>query len=201
MKLSNDQTTILKLAPEQRGVFATSDLEIALRDRHQASFARRVRALLAAGTLRRFLRGWYVSEGFDLATLSQRVAPRSYVSFGNVLAGDLMVGTRPSGQVMAVREGRGRCFESEGDSVVQLAIAPHLFFGFKARDGVNWADNEKATLDVLYYHLRGRRYAFDPFSDIDWSRLDLEKLCGYLERYKNPKFSAFVNGTVPGLSA
>ena len=69
----------------------------------------------------------------------------------------------------------------------------HLDFGYSAVDGVNWANQEKATLDVFYFHLRGQRFVFDPFSDIDFSRLDRERVDRYLERYLNffePKVAA-----------
>lgn len=196
MKLLQDSRAIGALANDQRGVFSTGDLEVALQDRHPASFARRVRALIEAGDLRRFLRGWYVTEQFDLPTLSQRLAPASYISFGNVLARSLLIGPRPDRQVMAARVGRSRRYGALGYGIVHLSIAPHLDFGHSSIEGVRWADSEKATLDVLYFHLRGRRYIFDPFSDIDFSRLDRELLRSYLARYRNPKFTSFVNSVL-----
>jgi hypothetical protein len=65
-------------------------------------------------------------------------------------------------------------------------------FGYTATDGVQFADAEKAVLDVLYFHLRGRRYPFDIYSDIDFEKLDQGRLRSHLERYRNPKFVAFV---------
>lgn len=54
-------------------------------------------------------------------------------------------------------------------------------------------------LDTLYFHLRGQRYVFDPFSDVDTSRLDPGRLRDYLGRYRNPRFVAFARNTL-GLS-
>jgi len=196
VKLPSDAKVLAGLASEQRGVFSTKDLEVALQDRHPASFARRVRALLEAGVLRRFLRGWYVADTFDLPTLSQRLAPASYISFGNVLARRLLIGTSPQRQVMAARVGRSRRYRALGYEIVHLSIAAHLDFGHCAEEGVDWADSEKALLDVLFFHLRGQRYVFDPFSDIDLSRLDRERIDTYLERYRNPKFVTFVEGVL-----
>lgn len=149
--------------------------------------------------LRRFLRGFYVAEEFDLATLSQRLAPESYVSFANVLSRDLLIGPRPERQVMAVRAGRNRTYRGFGFEIVHLGLAPHLFFGYEARDGIRFADAEKALLDTLYFHLRGQRYVFDPFSDVDTSRLDPVRLQDYLGRYRNPRFVTFARHAL-GLS-
>ncbi len=198
MKFTDDIGRIAALATKQRGVFSTSDLSVALADPHPAAFSRRIQSLIEAGTLRRFLRGWYVAEDFDLATLSQRLAPDSAVSFGNVLAENLMIGSMPSRQVMAVKVGRSRRFRSLGYDITHLGLAKGLHFGFEpeTRDGVRWVDREKAVLDVLYFHLRGQVYFFDPYSDIDFSRLDRARLDDYLSAYKNPKFVTFVTKVV-----
>jgi len=148
--------------------------------------------LVQAGVLRRFLRGWYVAETFDLPTLSQRLAPDSYVSFGNVLARNLLIGTSPERQVMAAKVGRGRTYQALGFQIVHLGLARHLHFGYEVQGGVEFADSEKAVLDVLYFHMRGQTFFFDPFSDIDFTRLDSAQLRRYLARYKNPKFVSFV---------
>ncbi len=196
MTLLEDARRVEESSAQQRGVFSTADLRALLPDRHPAAFARRVDSLIEAGVLRRFLRGWYVSETFDLATLSQRLTPESYVSFANVLADELLIGPRPERQVMAVKLGRARSYRCSGFEILHLGIAPHLFFGFRVEDGIRFAEPEKAVLDVLYFHLRGQKYVFDPFSDVDYSRLDLDRLGTYLERYRNPKFVSFVEGTL-----
>ncbi len=196
MKVLDDLRVLEAFAPGQRGVFSTRDLQIALRDPQRASFSRRVDALIGTGRLRRFQRGWYVAEEFDLATLSQRLAPESVVSFANVLARRLLIGPAPRRQVMATKVGRGRTHRALGVEIVHLSVSPELLFGFEVEDGVRWADAEKAVLDTLYFHLRGRRYSFDLFSDIDFDRLDEDRLRSYLERYRNPKFVKFARGVL-----
>jgi len=196
MKYTADVSAIEKAAGAQRGVFSKADLQTLLAEPHAAAFARRFRALEANGVLRRFCRGFYVTESFDLPTLSQRIAPDSYVSFGTVLARELLIGTRPVRQVMAAKVGKSRTYSGLGYEVVHLHIAPHLSFGDAASDGVRFADAEKAVLDVLYFHLRGRRYPFDIYSDIDFDRLDRRRLDAYLDRYRNPKFVAFARGVL-----
>lgn len=186
-----DAQLINRLAPAQGGVFSKADLQVTFADPHPASFGRRVRTLVAGGILTRFARNWYVAPGFDPATLSQRLAPISYVSFTTVLAEALLVGPAPERRITAVRVGRNRIYESGGYVVEHVGIAPHLFFGFGSRDGVCYADPEKAALDVLYFHLRGRRYPFDVYSDIDRAKLDNNRVRQYLSRYRNARFVAF----------
>lgn len=191
MKRLTDVRTIERLAQAQRGVFSTADLRTALAERHPAAFVRRVRGLTEVGVLRRFVRGWYVSEEFDLFTLSQRLSPAATVSFGAVLSRDLLIGTRPERRVTSTKPGPRRTYQGLGVEVVHLSIAAHLDFGWTLVDGVRWADPEKAVLDALYFHLRGRRYVFDIYSDIDYRRLDARRLRDYLSRYRNPRFVAF----------
>ena len=192
----DDGLTVQRLAPAQRGVFHTDDLQVALAEEHRAALTRRIDRLLEAGVLRRFSRGWYVAEEFDLPTLCQRIVPESYVSFGWVLAEEGWIGTRPTQRILAVRRGPGRTFQGAGCEVEYVGIAAHLFFGFEARDGVRYADPEKALLDTLYFHLRGRSYAYDVFSDVALDRLDRPKIASYLELYRNPKFVSFAEGVL-----
>lgn len=191
MNGSADAALLGALAADQRGVFSAADLRTVLAARHPTSFARRVRRLLEQGTLRRFVRGWYVTAGFDLATLSQRLASRSCVSFGTVLADALLIGPQPRQSVMATKVGPARTYGGLGHEVVHLSLAEHLDFGWELRDGVRYASPEKAVLDSLYFHLRRRRYVFDIYSDIDVERLDRALLSDYLSRYRNPRFVRF----------
>lgn len=191
MKAIADTNLLQRLRTAQRGVFSRSDLETAFAEKHLAAFTRRVRTLVDAGVLRRFCRGWYVTDGFDLATLSQRLAPESYVSFGTVLARELLVGTASPSKVVAVKLGRPRRYVHENYVIEHVGVTRELLFGFSALDGVRHADPEKAVLDVLYFHLRGRRYEFDIYSDVAYHKLDPVRVRDYLRRYRNPRFVAF----------
>lgn len=179
-----------------RGVFSKADLQVLLGERHPAAFVRRVEALIESGSLRRFVRGFYVHGAFDLPTLSQRLAPDSYVSFGTVLARHLVIGSRPERQLLGAKPGRAHQYRALDHEIVHLHIAEHLDFGYGVEGGVRWADAEKAVLDTLYFHLRGRRYPFDVYSDLDVTRLDAERLERYLERFRNPKFVTFARGAL-----
>ena len=191
MKKDADAKALGRFDADQKGVYSAADLRTALAEPHPAAFARRVRRLEAQGDLWRFCRGFYVRPTFDLATVSQRIAPESYVSFGTVLARELVIGTNPERQIIAVKVGRPRRYASNGFVVEHVGVTPGLMFGFTVRDGVRYADAEKATLDALYFHLRGRRYAFDIHSDINLRKLDRKQLRVYLRRYHNPKFVTF----------
>jgi hypothetical protein len=191
VKIVEDQRLVEQHTPSQRGVWSKSDLQALLADRHPASFARRINSLIKQGTLRRFVRGHYVSREFDLATLSQRLGPDSYVSFATVLAEQLVIGPRPLRQILACRTGATRTYRALGFEIVHLHIAGHLDFGHSNRNGVQVADAEKATLDSLYFHQRGRSYPFDIYTDLDVSKLDRARIRRYLARYRNPKFVAF----------
>jgi len=199
MKYANDVRAIQSVSAAQRGVFSKADLQTLLAEPHSAAFRRRFQALESNGILRRFCRGIYVAETFDLPTLSQRIAPASYVSFGTVLATALLVGTQPERQVVAAKVGKSRRYERLGYEVVHLGVAPHLVFGIETVDGVRIAGVEKAVLDVLYFHMRGRKYTFDIYSDIDFTRIDRRRIESYLRRYRNPKFVVFARD-IMGLS-
>jgi len=196
MKSATDTRLIQSLERSQRGVFSKADLQTAFGERHPAAFARRINVLLELQVLRRFTRGWYVTEDFDVATLSQRLAPSSYVSFSTVLARHLIIGPNPEDRIIAVKSGRPRLY-AMGDFVIEhVSVTEALFFGFETIDGVRYADAEKASIDTLYFHLRGRRYPFDIYSDMAVDKLDHARVRRYLESFQNPKFVAFAEGVL-----
>lgn len=151
---------------------------------------------MANGVLRRFCRGWYITEDFDLATLSQRLAPESYISFSTILARHLIIGPNPAGRVVAVKTGRPRRYAHDGFVIEHVSVTDDLLFGFSAVDGVRFADAEKAFVDTLYFHLRGRRFPFDIYSDVEIDKLDKAIVRVYLGRYRNRKFIAFAEGVL-----
>lgn len=196
MNLPADLAAVAQVLPHQRGVLAKADLQTLLAEPHPTAFVRRVQALERAGAIRRFVRGFYVGPEFDLPTLSQRLAPDSYVTGHTVLARELIVGPRADRQVIAAKVGRARTYRSLGYEVRHLSLAPHLHFGIRSIDGVRFADAEKATLDTLYFHLRGHRQPFDVHGDLALERLDRRRLRKYLRHYRNPKFVTFAGETL-----
>ena len=102
-----------------------------------------------------------------------------------------MIGTNPNRRVVATKVGRTRRYAALGFVIVHVGISEQLVFGHELTDGVRYANAEKAVLDVLYFHLRGRRYPFDIYSDINFHKLTMSRVRDYLKRYNNPKFVAF----------
>jgi hypothetical protein len=186
-----DLQAIQRLSGPQRGVFSHADLCAVLSEPHRAALYRRVARLVDDGILARVGRGHYVAKEFDLGVLTQRLAPTSAVSFETVLARELVIGPRPERGLSAIHGGRPASYDARGRVIQLHRISPALRFGESVRDAVRSTDAEKALLDVLAYHLRGRRAVFDIYSDVDLNRLNRKRLANYLRRYENPKFVAF----------
>ncbi|MEN8151223.1 MAG: hypothetical protein ABFS86_15515 [Planctomycetota bacterium] len=191
MKAIADSRLIAGLRKAQGGVFSTADLRSAFAEPHPAALGRRIRSLIQQEVLFRFTRGFYVTGEFDLPVLSQRIAPASCISFETVLARTLVIGPKPERRVVATKVGRPRRYSARGFAIEHVSLSPHLSFGCESVDGVRMADTEKAALDVLYFHLRGRRYAFDIYSDMNLDRLNRARLKEYLRHYANPRFRRF----------
>lgn len=196
MNEGDDLQTVERLSASQRGVFSVADLRACLAEPHRAALYRRVDRLIAGGTLRRFAGGFYVARDFDLAVLCQRLAPDSALSFEFVLARELVIGPKPAHALSAIRAGRTQRLEAHGKSLAFHHIKADLRFGESVVAGVRSTDAEKALLDVLLFHQRGRRALFDLRSDVHLDRLDRRKLGRYLRRYENPRFVAFARGVL-----
>jgi predicted transcriptional regulator of viral defense system len=189
-----DYRLLQKWAAQMGGVFSTSDLVNLFNESNPVALDRRICRLEEGGVLTRFIRGFYTTGDFDAEVLSARLCSNSYVSLGTVLAMELIIGSVPARTLYAVKTGRSRLYRSNDFSLKYLGIAPHLFFGFQNRRGVNFATPEKAFLDTLYFYQKGRKSSFNIFTDITAARLDRERIAAYLEKYKNPRFIAFVKG-------
>ncbi|MBI4481467.1 MAG: hypothetical protein HY652_01120 [Acidobacteria bacterium] len=78
----------------------------------------------------------------------------------------------------------------EGHRFVYRHLAPHLFFGQQAKDGVLLADPEKAVLDFLYFLYKKQRSVLSP-EDIDFAQLKPGRYERYLKAYRQPGFREF----------
>jgi hypothetical protein len=179
------------LSDGMSGVFSLADLRNLVGNESPGAFYRRVKRLEAAAVLTRFARGFYVCKDFDPLVLSQRIAPDSYVSFGTVLARELLIGSIPAQRVMAVKPGPARAYRGQGLFLEHLHIIDSMFFGYEVKEGIRLATPEKAVLDVLYFYKRGRKFSFDIYSDIDYSALDQARFDGFLGRYADSRFVEF----------
>lgn len=176
------------------GVFATGDLSRLFHEDNGVALFRRIRTLEEAGIVSRFLRGIYVTPGFVPENLAARIIENSYLSLGTILASELMIGSVPAKTIYAVRVGKNRTFQGPGLTVEYVGLAAPLYFGYKVEQGVCRATPEKALLDTLYFHLRGRVYSFDIYRDIDISGIDRNIMLQWLAKYRNPRFVSFVKG-------
>lgn len=201
MKLSSRlQSQLTLYRSTNGGVFSTAELRALLGTAHEKSLQRAIRSLLEVGALIRFCRGLYVMPDCDLAMVSQRLAPDSYISCGSVLAPALLIGATPKRTIYAVKRGYSRTYRSSMGAVVHFGLGQRtrdLFFGFRSTaSGICYADYEKAFLDTLYFYQSGYKFSFHVADDIDVSRLDTARIGKYLRSYKNPRFVQFVKGTL-----
>lgn len=188
---------IQKLEGQQRGVFTRPDLEAVFGTHSPSAVANRVRALQTAGILKPFRRGIYATGRADIATISQTLAPDSVVSMTRVLSDALVIGTAPQNVVEAIRvTTRTRHYTGADFRISHHAISANLLVDFKVKNGVKFASPEKAVLDALYFHQRGKKFVFDIYSDLNLSRLDQNQLKRLLSIYKNPKFRAFARNVL-----
>ena len=191
-RLLSDSKLIEKYDSVMGGTFTLSDLSNLLAESHRNQLYRRIRYLENAGVLKRFSNGIYITNNYSLYTLSQRLSEESYISFGNILSDNLIIGVLPRHQVDAVRTGKTGKFTGDEIVVRYFRISKLLYFGYQCKNGINLAIPEKAFLDSLYFHQHGVRFYFNIYSDIDISKLDHTNLKGMLRRYKNPRFIRFV---------
>lgn len=186
--------TLEKISKTLGGVFTTDDLKLIIQPKHSNAYVLKVRKLIDAKVLFRFMRGIYLSETFDLATLSQRIEPNSYVSFETVLSKHLIIGIAPKNTIKAVKIGKNKIYKHSKAIVTHHGIGKHLFFGYYTKAGIHWAYPEKAWLDSLYFYQRGATYAFDVYSDVNLNLLNIKRVKQYLKMYRNPKFIRFAEG-------
>jgi hypothetical protein len=175
----------------QDGVFTTNDLKTLLDQDNPVLLFRAINKMEKAGLLQRFIRGIYTAGSPSLAVISNAIEPDSYISFGAVLAKALMIGTVPAFALQAVKVGPSRVYKGLLGTVEHIGIAPHLYFGFETIRGIKYACKEKALLDTLYFHQKGRQFSFDVYGDISIKDCDLKLIRSLLRQYKNPKFRSF----------
>lgn len=189
-----DSGLVQKYAAKMHGVFSVGDLRNLIGEDNKVMLHRRIGVLTEGEILVRFSRGIYVASGYSPEVLSARIIESSYISLGSVLAKELMIGSVPARTVYAVRVGKSRVFQGPGLTVEYVGLTESLYFGYVASDAVRYATAEKALLDTLYFHLRGRRFSFDIYQDIDISAVSRILVEKWLRKYRNPRFVSFVKG-------
>jgi hypothetical protein len=187
------KAVIDKNGPEMGGVFTTSDLANLLGTSEKSLLPKRIQALEALGIIKSFARGFYVVPNhFDPEALSQRMCPESYVSFEGGLAKCLVVGSVPRYRVDAIKIGRSRLYRNDECTVEHFGVTPSVFGGFMQDGLVKRALPEKAFLDCLYFHMRGRQLLFDLHEDLNMRILSRSKIEDHLALFGNKKFHVYV---------
>lgn len=185
---------IKKYSETHQGVFSISDLKNLFNDSNPVSLYRKIGKLEKRGIIQKFCRGFYITPDVNLEMLSAQINSESYISFGNILARELVIGSIPAKRITCVKTGRKREYENEQGTILYLSISPHLFFGYKNIDGINYADKEKALLDTLYFYQKGQRFSFNIYQDVNYNSINKKLVSEYLTEYRNPKFINFVKG-------
>ncbi len=196
-KILDVNKLIEEYSDNQRGVFSLGDLKNII-DGNNSLIYRIIDKLSEAGILNQFCRGFYITEKFDLKTLNQRICSESYISFGNILADNLLIGSVPNYRVMSVKLGKSRIYNDSKYTVDQRGIKKELFFGYKIENGIKIATAEKAFLDVIYFYQKGMKFSFDIYNDIDIEGLDKNLVLKYLKKYKNKIFITLVKELLNG---
>ena len=179
-------------AADLEGVFSVADLKVALGENADATFYRALGMLMENGVLLRVKKGLYATPEASLATISSRLDPKSYISTGTILARNATIGSVPARRVQAVKVGRPRIYRCELGVIEHLSINPRLYFGFSSVEGKLVAVLEKAFLDVCYFYYKGKRFSFDPATDVSLEDLDFEVIGRYLKLYDR-RFVSFFN--------
>ena len=183
---------VTRWSEELNGVFTLADLKVALDENAEPTLYRTVAEMVSSGTLIKVKRGIYATPEASLTTISSRIEPNAYISTGTVLARKTLIGSIPARRVQAVKVGSPRTYRCELGTIEHLSICPHLYFGFSVEAGERIATPEKAFLDVCYFTYRGRRFSFDPDTDINLTGLDFDMIERYLKAY-DTRFVSFFN--------
>ncbi len=187
---------INQIAQSMGGVLSYADLSNIIASGSSVQNSRIIARLVKGGVLTKVQRGYYIAQEFDLWLLASRLEPNSYISMDTLLAKETIITTIPQRVVSAVcLNKRKRRIQTPKGDIVYHSLNDDLFFGTVVlKNGVKVATPEKAYLDLLYYYQKGTRYAIDPLSEVNLSKLNKTLLLKYLKKYKNPKFISFVKG-------
>jgi len=180
-----------KLGKSVGGVLTFMELSSVFDESSKAALHGIINKFTEAGILKRYCREVYTLDGFDGAVLSAKVRRNSYISLASALAAHRLIGTESPFWIYCIVEAKAAEY-SGVPNISYYKLSGELCFGYEPNEkGFRMADPEKAVIDTLYFHLRGKKQYFNIFGDINYSRLDKEKYFEYLARYRNPKFKTF----------
>jgi len=179
----------------QMGVLSSDDLWLIISPTSKVDFYRQLKKLKTEKLIFDVCRGFFVGKGYSRPALIMAIKPESYLSLEFALAYYNMIGTYSEEKIRPILPTSTRSISiSDGLYIDFKKLSKDLIFGFEVKDGIKVATKEKAFLDTLYFYLKGTKFYFDIYSDIDVQSLNKKKLFSYLKKYKNPKFIKFVKG-------
>jgi hypothetical protein len=180
------------------GVFSLMELSSLFGETSRIALHGIVNKFIDAGVLKRYCREVYTLVDFDSAVLSAKVRRNSRVSLATALAAHRLIGTESPFWVYCVVPAKAAEYAGT-PNISYYKLADELCFGYEPNPrGFQIATPEKAVLDTLYFYLRGKRFYFNVFGDINYGALDKDKYFENLERYRNPKFRTFAERCLNG---
>lgn len=135
------------------------------------------------GYLARVGRGLYANRfGHPtLEALAMIVGAPCYISFESALERYGILSQMPL-VLTCASTSRSERRRSPLGEILFHRLQPALFFGYRAEDGILWAEPEKALLDWIYIHRK--RHGIPPALDeLDRGPLDVERLQDWASRY------------------
>jgi hypothetical protein len=196
--LANTIYLIENIASQQRGIFTINDLKKFFETYDSSHLSRKIKPLIEAKFLFKFMRGIYVTKDFNINFLSKRLYPNSVISLATVLADELIIGSVPDKTVYALKLGASKTIKSPLGNLYYFGLSDIklLTLGVYFKKGLSYADREKAFIDTLYFYQSGHSFYFNIYSDLNLDILDKNKIMQYLTNYRNPKFVSFVKGVL-----
>ena len=183
--------SVRKWSTDLDGIFTVSDLKVALDVNSEATFYRIIAEMVEDEILIKVKRGIYATPQAKLTDISRRIEPKAYISTGTVLAKNGTIGSIPARRIQAVKVGRPRTYRCKLGVIEHLSILPQLYFGFSTVNGGLEASLGKAFLDVCYFQFKGKRFSFDPVTDVNLEDLDFDIIERFLGLYDSRFISYF----------
>lgn len=188
LEYSND---LLRLGKDVGGVLSLMELSSVFNECSKAALHGVVKKFIDAGILKRYCREIYTLADFDSMVLSAKVRRNSYVSLASALAAHRLIGTESPFHVFCIVPNKAAKYFGE-PNISYYKLTDELCFGYEPNcRGFQLAAPEKAVIDTLYFYLRGEKYYFNIFADVNYRSLNKKKFFEYLSRYRNPKFKTF----------
>ena len=138
------------------------------------------------GLIERVGQGIYLPPMTDvsLENVAAQLYIPNYLSFESALARYGILNLAPYTLTFATPR-KTRRFSLRNQGVEFRQIAPGLFFGYEMKTGINIATPEKAFLDQVYFHCRGK-------GSLDFDELNLKGLSPQIAKEYAERFPVYV---------